>query len=765
MRRQLNTGKLRQSKFRPLSSLVFLTTMSVLVLTLIIMVAGGYFITKQLYKTNFENLQREARSAAQFSAETIARPMWDINHLGAQENLESLGKNLVFCGARVTDDDNKIFADSHFPAQIDNEKIIISEIIHFNDPNDDTATPKNIGKLEVCATMAPIKAQIKTIITQLAQAFSVISIFILLAMHFSLQILMRPLLRFKEAMGGFLHNMKPITDPTLMRENEVGDLVKSFNTLAISLSESYRALKKAKEQAEESFRVKTDFFANMSHELRTPLNSVIGMTQLMETTTMSAEQREMFDSIKRSASALLKIVNDILDISKIEAHQIQLEYIAFDLHREIRHTVQSLLPMAARKGLTMTFEDPGKPLPVFGDPLRYTRILTNIIGNAVHYTDRGFIDIRCKVTRKDKHIIFTVDVEDTGIGISSDKIDTIFEKFTQGDTSTTRKYGGTGLGLTITRELVELMGGNISVSSIQGRGSVFSFFVPFEAANLSGLKASQRADEFTDGTPQAISGIEAAHARILIAEDHTMNQIFMRKLCKNLGLTHYTIAENGREALHELQSSSFDLVLMDCHMPEMNGYDSTIAIRNLDDPIKRNIPIVAMTANAMPEDELRCLACGMNGYLSKPIDIRLFKKTLGAWINFEDKEPLDMVAFLNDVTSNPVNLANLKANSMGDTAFEREMIGMFITQAVTQMDELHTRCVDGEDHMWVEIAHALKGTAGNIGAETMRALCAEAQNMANSTSTARGIILARISDEYAKAKTYLIDNKLYVPES
>jgi len=765
MKKQSYKNRLHKSKFRPFSSLVFLTTMSVLVLTLIIMIIGGYFVTKQFYKTNLENLQREARSAAQFSAETIARPMWDINRMGAQENLESLGKNPVFCGARVTDDDNKIFADAHFPTKIDNEKIIISEPIRFNDPNDDSAAPKVIGKLEICATMAPIKAQITAIISRLAEAFSIISIFILLAMHFSLQILMRPLLRFKEAMGGFLQNMKPITDPSLIRENEVGDLVKSFNTLAVSLSESYRAIKKAKDQAEEAFRVKTDFFANMSHELRTPLNSVIGMTQLMETTTMSLEQREMFDSIKRSAGALLKIVNDILDISKIEAHQIKLERIPFDLHREIRQTVQSLLPMAARKGITMTFEDPAKPLPVIGDPLRYTRILTNLISNAVHYTERGFIDIRCKATHKDKQIIFTVDVEDTGIGIPSDKIDTIFEKFTQGDTSTTRKYGGTGLGLTITRELVELMGGQITVSSIQGRGSVFSFFVPFEPANLSDLKASQRADEFTDGMPKSTSGINAAHTRILIAEDNAMNQVFMKKLCKNLGLVHYTIAENGADALRELEGSSFDLVLIDCHMPEMNGYDATIAIRNLDDPIKRNIPIIAMTANAMPEDELRCLACGMNGYLSKPIDIKLFKKTLSAWINFEDKEPLDMVAFLNDVTPSPINLTNLKSNSMGDIAFEREIIGMFITQSATQLDELRKRCIDGEDYMWVEIAHALKGTAGNIGAEPMRAICAEAQKMANSTADARTTILARISDEYAKAKAYLIDNKIYVPES
>lgn len=621
------------------SSLAFLTTTSIFVLTLIIMGIGGYFITSHIHTLNLENVQRESRNIAKLAARTLSEPMWNLNKLGTNENLKALADNDIICGTRVLDEDGKIFTQTTFPDALSPNQIVISEPVFFDDPTDDRDVLKTIGTLEVCTSTASFHAQIASILQRLLTSFGILSIAILLASYLSLQILLAPLRRFKNAMGDFLVSMKPISDSTLLKANEVGDLVQSFNILAISLSESYRSLKRAKEEAEDAIKVKTDFFANMSHELRTPLNSVIGMTQLLQTQKMSEEQQEMFDSIKRSGDNLLKIVNDILDISKIEAGQVQLEHTAFDVNREIRHIIIALLPIAQQKNLTLTYEIPDMPSYVFGDTLRFTRIITNIISNAIRYTETGSIKAYVRSLKiRDTRINLTVEVEDTGIGIPADKVDTIFEKFSQADTSTTRKYGGTGLGLTITKELIELMGGHIFVTSEVGKGSIFSFTIPFEIAQESDIQTNATADQFLDGTPNQVRGIPAAQVRVLLAEDHAMNQLFIKKLCKNLGMTNYTLVENGREAVNELAINSYDLILMDCHMPEMNGYDATVAIRNLDDPLKRSIPIVAMTANAMPEDEQRCLACGMSGYISKPIDMNVFKKTLSPWINFSVSE-------------------------------------------------------------------------------------------------------------------------------
>ncbi|MBU6234755.1 MAG: response regulator, partial [Alphaproteobacteria bacterium] len=666
-------------------------------------------------------------------------------------NLRALSQNDIFCGARALDDEGKVFAELGFPNTFGTDQTLISETVFFDDPTDKGSGLKSIGTLEVCATVANVKYQIADILQRIITVFGILSIAILLASHLSLQILLEPLRRFKVAMGEFLVSMRPISDPYLLRENEVGDIVQSFNILAISLSESYRALKKAKEQAEEAIKVKTDFFANMSHELRTPLNSVIGMTQLLQSQKMDSEQMEMFDSIKRSADNLLQIVNDILDVSKMEAGQIQLEYLAFDAFREVRHTVQALKPLATQKDLDLSIEVIGDKAVVFGDAMRFCRIVTNLVSNAIRYTERGSIKIYVRTIKtRESRLNLTVEVEDTGIGIPQGKLETIFEKFSQADNSTTRKYGGTGLGLTITRELIQLMGGEIYVTSEYGKGSVFSFTIPFEIAPEEELAKIKRADTHLDASAAPTTGIPVNEARILMAEDHPMNQTFIRKLAKNLGMLNYTLVENGKDAVNELNLNSYDLVLMDCHMPEMNGYDATIAIRNLDDPIRRSVPIVAMTANAMPEDEQRCLACGMTGYISKPIDIGNFKKVLSPWINFNYQAPAAPVKMTEEQMdmAPPYDLTNLKANSMGDADFEREIISMFVSQASAQLAALESLCVDGPNEQWVEEAHALKGTAGSVGATKLRDMCAKAQSMANATALTRSTKVSRLRSEY-----------------
>lgn len=387
------------------------------------------------------------------------------------------------------------------------------------------------------------------------------------------------------------------------------------------------------EKAEHASQAKSEFLANMSHELRTPLNSIIGMVQLLETEKLSESLNETFRLIQSSSTVLLEVVNDILDLSKIEAGEIILEHRAFDAMEKMRHTVHAIKPMASKKGLELSFTHDKDYLYVLGDELRLSRIITNLVSNAVRYTEKGRVEVRIIVfDRGEGQVRVRCEVQDTGIGIAPDKVDQVFEKFTQADASTTRKFGGTGLGLTITKELIELMDGEIGLESVLDEGSTFWFEIPFESVDhLPQPKQARK----SNGALIVNEGlIPISKAKILIAEDHAMNQMFMKKLFSNLGVETYHIAENGKQALQELEKNEYDLVLMDCHMPEMNGYHATAEIRKISDASKSTIPIIAMTANAMPEDEAKCLDVGMNAYIPKPIDLDIFKEKLSNWVAF-----------------------------------------------------------------------------------------------------------------------------------
>jgi PAS domain S-box-containing protein len=393
----------------------------------------------------------------------------------------------------------------------------------------------------------------------------------------------------------------------------------------------------AKEQAEYANQAKSEFLANMSHELRTPLNGIIGITQLINEKEVSSEIKELFDIVKSSSESLLAIVNDILDLSKIEAKEVNLEKIQFDVYDAIHRVIQSLLPIASKKGLQVHHEIEFEKLHVTGDPLRFSRILINLISNAIRYTEEGRVTVKALIKqRSHDNALLYIEVNDTGIGIAEQHQQTIFEKFTQADSSTTRRYGGTGLGLTITRELVELMNGHIGLESELGKGTTFWFELPFEIAkNLPKRNASSASSSGNIIKINTLNKTPAKQVRILMAEDHSMNQTLMKKVFKNFGISHYTVVENGKQAVDEVKNGAFDIILMDCHMPEMNGYDATIAIRNLPDAHKKHIPIIAMTANAMAQDREKCLQIGMNLYLSKPINVSAFKDMLSQWISFE----------------------------------------------------------------------------------------------------------------------------------
>lgn len=370
-----------------------------------------------------------------------------------------------------------------------------------------------------------------------------------------------------------------------------------------------------RQKAEEAKKFEQQFLANMSHEIRTPMNVVIGMTNLLLKTHMNEQQNKYINAIKHSSENLLVIINDILDLSKIEAGKIDFECIHFSLHETVNLVHTTLKYKAEEKGLQMFMNiDESISTTVIGDPVRLSQVLLNLTGNAVKFTEKGSITIQCKNVKADDEIMWIeFSVIDTGIGIAEEIVPKIFESFTQAHSDTTRKYGGTGLGLTISKQLVELQGGSIHVKSKAGAGSTFYFRLPFE------IGTEMTREEVKQVDPAVLN--ELRNKKILLVEDNTFNQIVATDTIKDLikGI-HVAVTSNGKEAIEELKKNQYDLVIMDIQMPEMDGYEATKYIRQHFHRPVNNIPILAMTANVIKEEIEKCFDSGMNAYIAKPFD-------------------------------------------------------------------------------------------------------------------------------------------------
>ena len=428
-----------------------------------------------------------------------------------------------------------------------------------------------------------------------------------------------------------------------------------------------RELIKAKDLAEQSTRVKEQFLTNMSHEIRTPMNGIIGFAKILEGTNLDKGQRQSVNAIKRAGKNLMVVINAILDFSKIEAEKMIFEEVNFSLSKNIKGVMELFSPIAAEKNIKLIYNIDAQINDfLIGDPTRLSQILINLIGNALKFTDNGYVELsvfQVKETRTEAFLEFAI--VDTGVGIPQDKISSIFESFNQASNETTRKFGGTGLGLTITRRLIELQGGSIKVESEVEKGSKFSFFIQFKKVKKGIVRTVKLKKEKL--SPDFLKDIT-----ILLVEDNELNQLLAIKVFEKFDKT-IDIADNGKIAIDKIEKNNYDIILMDIQMPEMDGIELTKYIRASVGP-KSNTPIIALTAHATVIEEKRCLDNGMNDYLSKPFDFNeLLEKIHYNLINTKKnilsesakQETLVDFTYLNEFTE-------------GDAAFIRTMVDLFM---------------------------------------------------------------------------------------
>jgi len=438
------------------------------------------------------------------------------------------------------------------------------------------------------------------------------------------------------------------------------------------LIEAKQHAERAKQLAEEAVKAKQQFLSNMSHEIRTPLNAIIGFTKVVLKTELTEKQREYIDAIKISGDALIVLINDILDLAKVEAGKMTFEQIPFKLSASIYAMLHLFEPKIVEKKLELEKQyDNSIPEVLIGDPVRLHQIILNLVSNAIKFTTKGKITVSVQLIKEDdKKVTLEFAITDTGIGIAEDKLGSIFDKFQQASSGTARLYGGTGLGLAIAKQLVVAQGGEIWVESKLGKGSTFTFTLNFK-------KAKEQVVTETDSNVHVEP--EANNVRVLVAEDVTLNQLLMKTLLEDVGYIA-DIAANGKIAIEKLQKGKYDIILMDLQMPEMNGYKATQYIRNT---MKLDIPIIALTADVTTADVEKCKAIGMNDYISKPVDERILYKKISIYLKDKTARKPEVSSgekSIKSVQKKIINLDFLKRLTKNNPEMISEMIKVYLDE-------------------------------------------------------------------------------------
>ncbi|MDD5755448.1 MAG: ATP-binding protein, partial [Methylococcales bacterium] len=613
-----------------------------------------------------------------------------------------------------------------------------------------------LGYLVLNANFSSLDKKLHEYVIIILTAFLITLMMALYLSSYLQRIVLSPIVHFADFIHQVAKSKIYSVQAAKESDDEIGHLVDAFNDMMAELNLSFQKRSEVEQTlshhlnhlqeivdeqtldlqhsvkiADAANRSKSEFLANMSHEIRTPMNAIMGMTYLVQRTELTNQQRNYVDKINAATQALLNIINDILDFSKIEAGKLTLENTAFSLDKMLANLLDLLKIKAEQKNIQLSFVvSPNTPRQLLGDALRLGQILINLISNAVKFTEQGGVILYVESEAVLENMVeLHFSVKDTGIGMTDEHIEKLFQPFAQADNSITRQYGGTGLGLTICRQLAQLMGGEISVSSVLGVGSTFTFKIPLALAcplTTCQFTTCQLAQVNGDNVTydELLPNYNYTTQRILLVEDNEINQQVAMELLTSMGL-HVDLANNGKEGVARALAEPFDLILMDIQMPVMDGLTATQHIRAVES--LANLPIVAMTAHAMQGDRDKSLAAGMNDHITKPIELEKLITTLNRWLKMDSYKlstaaatlPDDLQFNLLPITLPPFDLVQALKFSNQSAALLHRLLLNFRSHYANSANEL-TYLIDMQDFTSAgQLIHSLKGVAGTLAANEL----------------------------------------------